>query len=356
MNTDANTDAHTDVNSESSVGPLLVGIDGLSLDDATRQQLLHPGVGGVILFARNFSSVDQVCDLVADIRALRQPRLLVAVDQEGGRVQRFRGPGLTRLPPLAALGRWFDSHPDRACDLAYRHGRVMAAEMLGLGVDISFAPVLDLDRGSEVIGDRSLGADPGTVTELGRFYRAGMKDAGMAACGKHFPGHGSVAADSHHCVVTDARGQDELEQDLAPFSVLGDLLASVMMAHVCYPAVDAAPAGFSSRWIGDVLRSRLGFQGLVISDDLDMVGASTAGDLAQRLGQAFAAGCDLALVCKPGSVRALLDGPPLDLPPVALKRFEALYGRAMMSMEEQLLVPEFRAWRESLDALSGANQ
>ena len=347
---------NTDLNSERCVGPLLVGIDGLSLDDATRQLLLHPSVGGVILFSRNFASVDQVSDLVADIRALRQPRLLVSVDQEGGRVQRFRGPGLTRLPPLAALGRWFDSHPDRACDLAYRHGRVMAAEMLALGVDISFAPVLDLDQGSEVIGDRALGADPETVVELGRFYLAGMKDAGMAACGKHFPGHGSVAADSHHCVVTDTREQDQLEQDLAPFIALADRLAAVMMAHVCYPSVDAAPAGFSSRWIGQVLRTRLNFHGLVISDDLDMVGASTAGDLGQRLVQAFAAGCDLALVCNPDSVRGLLDGPALDLPPVDLERFEALYGRAMMSMEEQLLVPEFRAWRKSLDALSGGNQ
>jgi len=280
----------------------------------------------------------------------------VSVDQEGGRVQRFQGPGLTRLPPPGVLGRWFSRRPDRACDLAYRHGRVMAAEVLALGLDLSFAPVLDLDRGSIVIGDRALAAEPEAVSELARFYVAGMKDAGMAACGKHFPGHGSTAADSHHCVVTDARCEPELESDLQPFADLAGSLAAVMMAHVCYPAVDQRPAGFSERWIGQVLRARLGFAGLVISDDLDMAGAAPAGDLRERLDQAFAAGCDLALVCKPASVQALLDDPRLSVPAVDAGRFERLYGRAMMTMEEQLLVPEFRAWRQSLTELNGADQ
>lgn len=336
-------------------GPLIVGIDGLALDDATRARLLHPAVGGVILFSRNFATTEQVRALAAEIRALKSPRLLVTVDQEGGRVQRFRSPDLTPLPPLALIGRWFASRPDRACDLAYRHGRVMAAEMLALNVDVSFAPVLDLDRGSRVIGDRALANDPGVVVELARYYIAGMKDAGMAACGKHFPGHGSVAADSHHCVVTDARSREALEDDLQPFAALADRLAAVMMAHVRYPAVDDRPAGFSRRWIAEELCAGLGFDGLVISDDLDMLGAAPAGDLRQRLEQAFAAGCDLALVCNPASVADLLAGDP-SLPPVAAARFSRLYGRAMMTIDEQLLVPEFRAWRDSLKALNGQDQ
>ncbi|MEE4639427.1 MAG: beta-N-acetylhexosaminidase [Wenzhouxiangella sp.] len=337
------------------IGPLIVGIEGLVLDDASRAVLMHPAVGGVILFSRNFDSLAQVSALAAEIRALKSPRLLVTVDQEGGRVQRFRCPELTPLPPLGLLGRWFASRPDRACDLAYRHGRVMAAEMLALNVDLSFAPVLDLDRGSHVIGDRALSAAPAAVTQLARYYIAGMKDAGMAACGKHFPGHGSVEADSHHCVVTDARSRAELADDLAPFVDLADRLAAVMMAHVCYPAVDDRPAGFSKRWIQEELRSEAGFGGLVISDDLDMLGAAPAGDLAQRLSQAFSAGCDLALVCNPDSVAEVLSS-DLTLPRVAEARFSRLYGHAMMTMDEQLLVPEFRAWRDSLKALNGTNQ
>jgi beta-N-acetylhexosaminidase len=339
----------------STTGPLIIGIDGLALDAATRDQLMHPAVGGVILFTRNFASIAQVSELIAEIRALRTPRLLVSVDQEGGRVQRFRGDGLTPLPPLRLIGRWHETHPDRACDLAYRHGRVMAAEMLALGVDMSFAPVLDLDRGSRVIGDRALGPNPETVIELARFYVAGMKDAGMPACGKHFPGHGSVEADSHHCVVTDSRSLPELEEDLSPFGQLQDRLEAVMMAHVCYPAVDERPAGFSQRWIQDSLRHRLGFEGLVISDDMDMLGAAPGGDLIQRLRLAMEAGCDLALVCKPESARAVLDA-EMSWPALEAEKVARLYGRAMMRFEEQLMVPEFRAWRDSLQALNGQDQ
>jgi beta-N-acetylhexosaminidase len=337
------------------MGPLIVGIDGLELDEPTRDQLMHPAVGGVILFSRNFSSSEQVRSLITDIRGLRRPRLLVTVDQEGGRVQRFLGDGLTSLPALGTIGRWYASHPHRGCDLAYRHGRVMAAEMLALGVDLSFAPVLDLDRGSRVIGDRALASDPDAVIELARFYLAGMKDAGMAACGKHFPGHGTVEADSHHDVVVDRRSRAELTADLKPFEALAGRVAAVMMAHVCYPAVDERPAGFSERWIGGELRHRLGFSGLVISDDLDMSGASPAGGLDQRLHQAFSAGCELALVCQPSSVKALL-ATDLNVPHVASERLAALYGRAMITMDEQLLVPEFRAWRDSLKALKEQEQ
>ena len=338
------------MNTARGLGPLIVGIDGLSLDATSRETLAHPAVGGVILFARNFESPEQLRELTEAIRGLRSPRLLIAVDQEGGRVQRFRR-GFTPLPPLAVLGRWYASHPDRARDLAYRHGRVMASEVLGHGVDLSFAPVLDLDRGSTVIGDRSMAADPAVVSDLAAFYLAGMKDAGMRACAKHFPGHGSVAADSHHEVVVDERPADAIEADLEPFEALAGKLDSVMMAHVCSPAVDPEPAGYSSRWIGEILRDRLGFSGLVISDDLDMAGAETAGSLEQRVRRSLASGCDAVLVCEPESARSLLAGSD-DWPLSGIGRLERLHGRAMASLEEQERVPEFRAWRESLRALS----
>lgn len=338
-----------------SSGPLIVGFDGLQLSAEWRERLQHPAVGGVILFTRNFASVDQLKELTAELRELKSPRLLITVDQEGGRVQRFKAPELTLLPALGLIGRWFERQPDRARDLAYRHGRVMAAEMLALGVDLSWAPVLDLDRGSSVIGDRALAADPLAVADLAAYYLAGMKDAGMVACGKHFPGHGSIEADSHFEVVTDARSRPDLELDLRPFAALADRLAAVMMAHVCYPAVDPQPAGFSARWIDQELRQALGFRGLVVSDDLDMLGAAPAGDLAARLRLAFAAGCDLALVCKPESVISLLQQAP-QVPALPAARLASLHGRPLLSMVEQLSVPEFRAWRESLVLLGQASQ
>jgi beta-N-acetylhexosaminidase len=335
---------------ELPLGPLIVGIDGLELDDVTRDRLRHPAIGGVILFSRNYRSPSQLRELCAAIARLRSPRLLITVDQEGGRVQRFRE-GFTALPPLGRLGRFYRSHPDRARDLAYRHGRVMAAEVLGHGVDLSWAPVLDLDRGSEVIGDRALGAEPEMVCDLGAFYLAGMHDAGMRSCGKHFPGHGSVVADSHHEVVVDRRPLTDLAVDLQPFTVLAPQLDGVMMAHVCYPARDERPAGFSGEWVGQCLRAELDFTGVVVSDDLDMQGATPGGDLAARLRLALAAGCEAVLVCRPASVAQLLgDGLELDAP--AVGRLEGLYGRPLASLEEQLTVPEFRAWRESLEKLS----
>lgn len=331
-------------------GPLIVGFDGTELDAATIERLKHPAVGGVILFARNYAEPAQLKALCGALAELRDPRLLITVDQEGGQVQRFRE-GFTRLPALGTLGRWYRSHPDRARDLAYRHGRIMAAEVLGHGLDLSWAPVLDLDRGSSVIGDRAMAESPDAVADLAGYYIAGMRDAGMAACAKHFPGHGSVVADSHHEVVTDPRPWDALVEDMTPFARLSSKFQAVMMAHVCYTAYDERPAGFSARWIENCLRRQLGFSGLVVSDDLDMAGAATAGGLDQRLIQAFDAGCDLALVCQPASVERLLDqdfdwsGPDPDA-------VAGLYGRAMATLEEQKQVPEFRAWRESLQSIA----
>lgn len=332
------------------LGPLIVGIDGLEIDAATREQLRHPAVGGVILFARNYRSPSQLRELCAAIAELRSPRLLITVDQEGGRVQRFRE-GFSSLPPLGVIGRWYNSHPDRARDLAYRHGRVMAAEVLGHGVDMSWAPVLDLDRGSQVIGDRALSGDPDVVCDLAAYYLAGMRDAGMRSCGKHFPGHGSVVADSHHEVVVDCRPLSELAVDMQPFATLAAQLDGVMMAHVCYPDRDERPAGFSERWISQCLRTELEFAGVIVSDDLDMLGAAPGGDLAGRLRLAVKAGCEAVLVCRPASVARLLED-NLDLAPPGVGRLEGLYGRPMASLEEQLTVPEFRAWRDSLENLS----
>ncbi len=334
-------------------GPLIVGFDGTELDAATATRLQHPAVGGVILFSRNFADPDQLRRLCADLAELRDPRLLITVDQEGGRVQRFRQ-GFTLLPALRVLGRWHRSHPDRAFDLAYRHGRVMAAEVLGHGLDLSWAPVLDLDRSSVVIGDRAMAGTPEVVADLARYYVAGMRDAGMAACAKHFPGHGSVAADSHHEIVTDDRAWEALVEDMTPFARLADQCQAVMMAHVCYTARDERPAGFSTRWIEDTLRRQLGFSGLVVSDDLDMAGAATAGGLDARLAQAFEAGCDLALVCQPESAARLLER-DLDWPMPDPAAVAGLYGRPMATIEEQMLVPEFRAWRESLQTIAERN-
>jgi beta-N-acetylhexosaminidase len=335
---------------EMPLGPLIVGFEGTALTPETRELLCHPAVGGVILFSRNYEAPGQLRELCGAIAGLRAPRLPVTVDQEGGRVQRFRG-GFTRLPPLGLLGRWHRSHPDRARDLAYRHARVMAAELLGHGVDLSWAPVLDLDGGSRVIGDRAMSGDSDVVCDLAAHYLAGMRDAGMSTCGKHFPGHGSVVADSHHEVVVDERPLSELEIDLQPFRRLAGQLDGVMMAHVCYPALDQRPAGFSARWIGQRLRGELGFEGVVVSDDLDMLGAAPGGNLAERLTLALQAGCDAVLVCKPESVVALL-GSDLDLPLPRPGCLERLQGRPMATLDEQLTVPEFRAWRESLENLS----
>lgn len=332
----------------STLGPLIVGFEGMSLTPSVKKTLLHPSVGGVILFARNFESPEQLHALCQEIKALRSPELLISVDQEGGRVQRFKA-GFTPLPPLALLGRWYDTHPDRALDLAYRHGRVMAAEVLAHGVDLSWAPVFDLNGISGVIGNRAMAASAEAVVALGRYYIAGMRDAGMVACGKHYPGHGSVEADTHLEGVVDPRPVADLMQDEAPFRALASELALVMMAHVVYPAVCEKPAGFSKTWIHQRLRQDIGFKGLVVSDDLDMVGAHAAGPLPSRLQTAFEAGCDLVLVCQPESVMEVLHG---DWPMPDPMAMASLKGRPMLSLEEQLQVSEFRFWRQSLAQLA----
>lgn len=278
-------------------GPLVIDIKGFTLTAADRELLRHPMVGMVILFARNYESPEQLKQLTAQIHALRSP-LLIAVDHEGGRVQRFRK-GFTAIPAMATLGQLWGRDVLLACRAAVSAGYVMAAELRAHGVDLTFAPVLDLEwQRSSVIGDRALHSDARTVAMLANHLCHGMALAGMANCGKHFPGHGWPEADSHHAIPTDERALDAiLRHDAAPYRWLGASLASVMPAHVVYQQVDPMPAGFSRRWLRDILRGRLGFTGAVFSDDLSMEGARVAGDVVQSGQAALEAGCDFILVC-----------------------------------------------------------
>lgn len=278
----------------------MVDLAGLTLTADEAERLRHPLVGGVILFSRNFQGRAQLSHLTAQIRAARDEPLLIAVDHEGGRVQRFREDGFTLLPAMRQLGRDWQQDPLHAQRAASDVGYVLAAELRACGVDLSFAPVLDLDWGrSGVIGERAFHSDAQVVTMLARALMQGMAQAGMAACGKHFPGHGWAEADSHHAVPEDERTLEEiLAADAAPYGWLGDLiLPSLMPAHVIYPQVDAQPAGFSKRWINEILRQRLAYDGVVFSDDLTMAGAAVAGDILARAEAALGAGCDMVLVC-----------------------------------------------------------
>jgi beta-N-acetylhexosaminidase len=290
------------------LGPVVVDVSGLSLTADDKARLCHPLVGGVILFARNFSDRQQVTALCSEIRTLRHPRLLICVDQEGGRVQRFKE-GFTRIPPMIELGQLWEKDVLAACKEATRYGEIIGRELKEVGVDLSFTPVLDLDYGqSSVIGDRALHADPRVVTMLARSLNHGLLLSGMGNCGKHFPGHGYAKADSHHEVPIDERSKKViLEKDAAPYGWMGSTLLSVMPAHVIYPEVDDQPAGFSEVWLKKILRKQLGFDGIIFSDDLTMEAAAVAGNMQQRAKAAFKAGCDMVLVCnQPNSADAIL--------------------------------------------------
>ncbi|MFT6915649.1 MAG: beta-N-acetylhexosaminidase [Motiliproteus sp.] len=288
-----------------TAGPLMLDLEGTQLSAAERLLLLRPAVGGVILFSRNYHSPMQLRALTDSIRQLRA-ELLIAVDHEGGRVQRFRD-GFTRIPAMATLGALWRTDPEAGLALARDCGWLFASELLAYGIDISFAPVLDLDRGiSEVIGDRGFGADAESVEPLAAALMSGMHDAGMATTGKHYPGHGGVGADSHLEMPIDSRSFAELdEQDLRPFARFSrplpaqtvPLMDAVMPAHVLYPACDDQPAGFSHFWLQRILRQQLGFDGVIFSDDLSMAGAELAGSYAERAAAAMTAGCDMVLVC-----------------------------------------------------------
>ena len=285
-------------------GPLMIDIAGKALTDADRDRMRDPRVGGVILFTRNYESPAQLAALCTEIHGLREPRLLIAVDHEGGRVQRFRE-GFSPLPPMRELGRLWDTNPTAATESARTIGKLLASELRQCGVDLSFTPVLDLDWGpSGVIGDRAFHRDPKAVVELAGALIAGLAEAGMACCGKHFPGHGWVAADSHTAIPVDERTLEDMAPDLEPYRRLK--LNGVMPAHVIYPSVDSRPAGFSPVWI-DKLRHEFGFDGVIFSDDLSMEAASVVGGIVERVEAAWAAGCDMLLVCNaPDRVDELL--------------------------------------------------
>jgi len=293
------------------LGPVMLDVAGTALTGAERERLLDPLVGGVILFARNYTGSEQLCALTREIRALRDPALIIAVDHEGGRVQRFRTDGFTRIPSMRCLGRLWERDHVAALGAARCVGYVLAAELLAHGVDLSFTPVLDLDYGgSRVIGDRAFHRDPQVVASLAQSLAAGMAEAGMGCVGKHFPGHGFAEADSHVEIPVDERAFDAIwDEDIAPYRHrLGRQLSGVMPAHVIYPRVDPNPAGFSTFWLQDVLRGRLRFGGVVFSDDLTMEGATVAGDIVARARAAHQAGCDMVLVCnRPDLAADLLD-------------------------------------------------
>ena len=277
----------------------MLGVEGTALTAADRARLHHPLVGGVILFSRNYATPEALHALTGDIRAMRDPALLIAVDHEGGRVQRFRT-GFSAIPPMRTLGEQWDADPATAEAAAFDHGRTIAAELGAQGIDFSFTPVLDLDHGASwIIGNRAFHRDARAVATLARALVRGLRAGGMPAVGKHFPGHGFVIADSHTDLPVDPRPLDEiLADDVAPYAALLPAgLDAIMPAHIVYAAVDERPAGFSPVWIRDILRERLGFDGLIISDDLDMAGAKVAGDVVARADAALAAGCDMVLVC-----------------------------------------------------------
>ncbi len=313
------------------LGPVMLDVLGTELTDDDRKRLQNPLCGGVILFTRNYSSLSQLMQLTAEIHALRNPHLLIAVDHEGGRVQRFRE-GFTRLPAMRVLGEIWDEHPQRARHLAHQAGWILAAELRAAGVDFSFTPVLDMDYGNNhVIGDRAFHHDPQPIAELAHQLMLGLKQGGMPSVGKHFPGHGFVAADSHVDVPVDEREYADIRlNDLLPFQQMIDFgITAVMPAHVIYPKVDNnKPAGFSEIWLKTILRRELGFEGVIFSDDLSMEGAHVAGSIVQRASAALAAGCDMILVCnRPDLVDELLGGLKWVIPAVSLSRLARMHGK-----------------------------
>jgi len=280
------------------LGPLMVDIAGTELSDEDTRVLAHPLVGSVLLFSRNYTDPQQIAALTEAIRAVRSPHLLIAVDHEGGRVQRFRE-GFTRLPAARLLGRQYDEDRRDGLALAQSVGWLLASELRAVGVDFSFAPCADLDYGvSEIIGDRAFHSDPDSVAALAVATLSGMREAGMAAVAKHFPGHGAVVADSHVALPVDRREFADLEGDIRPYRPLIDNnVPGIMAAHVVFPAIDALPASLSKRWITGVLRGELGFHGCVFADDLSMAGAVAFGNVVERAELAIAAGCDVLPIC-----------------------------------------------------------
>jgi len=309
----------------------MLDVEGLTLAQHEQEKINHPNTGAVILFSRNYQNPEQVTELINSIRAARHGDILIAVDQEGGRVQRFQS-GFTRLPPASRYAQ--------APELTKMAGWLMAAELLAVGVDFSFAPVLDIDCGvSEIIGNRSFSTDPELATHLASLFRKGMNEAGMAATGKHFPGHGAVALDSHLALPLDERDLDSIRvKDLLPFKrLIAEGLEGIMPAHVVYTNIDPNPAGFSSFWIQQILRRELNFNGTVFSDDLSMMGAASVGDFSERARMAQQAGCDMLLVCNnPVAAEQVLETLPITQDPLREQRLQRMQAKPFMNRQQLL--------------------
>lgn len=330
----------------------MIDLEGMAVSAEERELLRHPLVGGVILFTRNYLDSGQLSQLVADVHSVRTPALIVAVDHEGGRVQRFRQ-GFSQLPAARRIGHEFDADARKGLALAHAVGWLMAAELRAHGVDLSFAPCVDIDQGVSFITDRAFHSRPEVVSQLASAYVHGMRAAGMAATAKHFPGHGAVAADSHLTLPVDRREMADLYGDLMPYRrLIGNGLPAVMVGHLLFPAVDDAPASLSRHWIREVLRGELRFQGVVFADDLSMGGAAEAyGDVVARAARALSAGCDMLPVCNQrASVLQLLDRLKVTPEPASGLRLIRLHGRGRYNCEELRSRSEWLHARELLEA------
>jgi beta-N-acetylhexosaminidase len=328
----------------------MVDVAGRTLTPEDREVLRHPLVGSVILFTRNYSDPEQLAALVADIRGLRSPPLLVAVDHEGGRVQRFRA-GFSVLPAMRRVGQEYDLDHQQGLAMARSLAWLMAMELRVVGIDYSFAPCVDLDYGvSEIIGDRAFHSDPEIVAKLALAFVQGMRQAGMAATAKHFPGHGAVVADSHLALPVDRRTLADITADLLPYRrLIPNDLAAIMMGHVLFPEVDSVPASFSRRWVTEFLRGELDFRGVVFADDLTMEGASAMGGVVERAEAALAAGCDVLPVCnRRESVVALLDGLKSSPGPASQMRVLRMRGKEAPARAELLASSEYRVCQDWL--------
>lgn len=329
----------------------MLDIEGVVLTPADRDLLLEPAVGGVILFARNFESPEQITGLVAEIRALRSPPLLIAVDHEGGRVQRFRE-GFSAIPSMGRLGHGYDSDPGAALKRVRLAGWLIASELRATGIDLCFAPCVDLNWGvSEIIGDRSFHRQPDAVGELSAEFSRGLRSVGMAAVAKHFPGHGAVVADSHLELPMDRREYGDLLDDMRPYDKLinNGLIAGVMLAHVVYQEMDDLPAGFSKFWIERELRSRLGFGGAVLCDDLSMQATAAYGSMRRRARRALDAGCDMILVCNDRGASLQAVSTLNDYSnPLSLVRMARLHGTGQVTRESLRASDEWQAANSEL--------
>ncbi len=334
-----------------SLGPVMLDLVGTSIAPEEREMLLHPQTGGVILFTRNFESVEQITALVTEIHELRTPHLLVAVDHEGGRVQRFRD-GFTHIPAAARYARDYDIDRKTSRKLARQCGWLMAAECRAVGIDMSFAPVLDRGLGiSGVIGDRAFHGQPEIISDLAREFMQGMNQAGMSATGKHFPGHGSVKEDSHLAHPKDLRElADIMLEDVTPFERMIEAgMAAIMPAHVVYPRVDDKPAGYSTVWLQEILRKQLKFQGVIFSDDLSMEAAGIAGGYAERAQAALHAGCDMVLVCNhTEAAQSVLDSLGSYSSPVSQMRLIRMHGRGKINRQELM---ESQQWKDTVQLI-----